>query len=61
MSDDTPKKRGPVLIELGDQPARPARPDPRPFAGEESSPQPEPRPLPRSDARTETRDGAPTP
>lgn len=39
---DTPKRRGPVLIETG-APARAPRPDPRPFAGQES-PAPEPQP-----------------
>ncbi|TRW95975.1 TIGR01620 family protein [Paracoccus sp. M683] len=62
MTDDTSKKRGPVLIELGDQPARPARPDPRPFAGDEE-PETRPRPSPdrQTEARTEPRDSAPSP
>ena len=50
MTEDG-KKRGPVLIEL-DAPARPARPDPRPFAGDET-PAPAPDPAPRPDVRTE--------
>ncbi|MCQ0969124.1 YcjF family protein (plasmid) [Paracoccus sp. TK19116] len=34
MSEDR-KRRGPVVLDLGDGPARTPRPDPRPFAGEE--------------------------
>ncbi|WP_299907085.1 YcjF family protein [uncultured Paracoccus sp.] len=61
MSDETSKKRGPVLIELG-EPLRAPRPDPRPFAGDEPEPAPQPRPAaPRVEARTETRDSTPNP
>ncbi|AUH32885.1 YcjF family protein [Paracoccus tegillarcae] len=52
-NDETPRKRGPVLIELG-EPTRDARPDPRPFAGEE--PQAQTRAGQHSSARSETRD-----
>jgi putative membrane protein len=69
MSDETSKKRGPVLIELG-EPARAPRPDPRPFAGDEPSPAPQPEPQPRrsaprsearTEARSEARDSTPNP
>lgn len=48
------QRRGPVLVELGG-PARPARPDPRPFAGEEVRriPGAAPDPDPSADADTD--------